>query len=151
MESSVDNSPRCRASETALEFVRYALVGAVAFLADFCALVSVQELLMRRFENGVYVSTAVGFAVGLAVNYALSLKFVFIRDEDRGRGRSVGAFLLFGAIGLAGLALTELGMWVGVGLLAWNYMLVKVFVTGAVLFWNYIGRRVFVFNMHIVK
>ncbi len=129
------------------EFARYAIVGGVAFLADFGTLVLVQETALRTFEWGVYVSTVMGFLVGLAVNYVLSLKFVFTRDGDAGKGRTAGAFLAFGAIGLIGLAATELGMWVGVEILEWNYRVVKFLVTGLVLAWNYLGRRIFVFGL----
>lgn len=128
------------------EFLRYAVVGGIAFVADFGTLVLSQECLLKRFEVGVYVATVIGFVAGLAVNYALSLRFVFTQRKDMGKGRSFGAFLVFGAIGLAGLAWTELGMWIGVGLLSCNYMLVKMIVTVAVLAWNYLGRKLIIFN-----
>ena len=128
------------------EFLRYCVVGGIAFLTDFGTLVAAQELLLKNYSFGVYVATVLGFVVGLAVNYALSLWFVFTQKKDRGRGRSVGAFLVFGVVGILGLLWTELGMWVGVDLLGWNYMPVKVLVTGAVLVWNYIGRKVLVFS-----
>lgn len=128
------------------EFIRYAIVGGIAFIADFGTLVLSQECLLKRFAGGVYVATVLGFVVGLSVNYALSLTFVFTQRKDRGKGRSLGAFLLFGAIGLAGLVWTELGMWIGIEFLSWNYMFVKVIVTGAVLAWNYLGRKLIIFN-----
>lgn len=130
----------------ALEFVRYAVVGGVAFLVDFGTLVLAQEAFFKNFASGVYISTVLGFIAGLAVNYVLSLLFVFTQEKDRGKGRNLGAFLVFGAIGALGLLWTELGMWAGVELLGWNYMLVKIFVTGAVLVWNYLGRKVLIFN-----
>ena len=126
--------------------MRYAVVGGVAFLVDFGTLVAAQEFLFGRLVAGVYLSTVCGFLAGLAVNYALSLLFVFTRAEDRRRGRSVGAFLVFGVIGLLGLLWTELGMWVGVAVLDWDYRLVKVFVTAAVLLWNYLGRKLIIFR-----
>lgn len=129
-----------------LEFLRYVVVGGIAFLADFGALVGAQELFFKQFSWGLYAATVVGFIVGLAVNYFLSLLFVFVSAKDRGKGRSVAAFLIFGIIGLVGLGLTELGMWIGVALLAWNYMVVKVLVTGAVLMWNYLGRKLIIFR-----
>lgn len=89
--------------EMVIEFLRYVIMGGVAFLADFGALVASQELLLKAFLRGVYAATAIGFAVGLAVNYTLSLQFVFTRPKDRGKGRSVGAFLVFGLVGLLGL------------------------------------------------
>lgn len=129
-----------------LEFLRYAVVGGLAFVADFCSLVATQELYLKNFSWGVYAATVVGFIVGLTVNYVLSVLFVFTQAKDRGKGRSVGAFVVFGVIGIAGLGFTELGMWIGVEVLTWNYMIVKVLVTGAVLLWNYMGRKVLVFR-----
>lgn len=128
------------------EFLRYAVVGGIAFLADFGTLVATNELLLRHCEYGVYVATVFGFIVGLCVNYWLSLVFVFTAAKDKGKGRSVGAFVVFGVIGLVGLGLTELGMYIGIECLHWHYMLVKIFVTGAVLAWNYLGRKIIIFR-----
>jgi len=129
-----------------LELLRYVVVGGIAFLADFGTLVLAQELFLKAYPWGVYVATVLGFFVGLAVNYVLSLTFVFISAKDRGKGRTFGAFLIFGIVGVVGLGLTELGMWIGIELLSWNYMIVKVLVTGAVLMWNYLGRKILVFR-----
>lgn len=128
------------------EFVRYAVVGGMAFLADFGTLVAGQELGLKEYSLGLYLSTALGFIVGLIVNYMLSLVFVFTQVKDKGKGRSFGAFIVFAIIGIIGLGLTELGMWFGTVALSWNYMVVKFLVTGTVLFWNYIGRKVTVFR-----
>lgn len=128
------------------EFLRYAVVGGVAFLVDFGTLVACQELLFHSAAWGLYASTAAGFGTGLAANYVLSLRFVFTQAKDRGKGRSVGAFAVFAVVGALGLLWTELGMWLGADVLAWNYMLVKVFVTGAVLVWNYLGRKLLIFR-----
>ena len=128
------------------EFLRYVIVGGIAFLADFGTLVLVQECFLKDWALGVYIATVFGFIVGLAVNYALALWFVFTQAKDKGKGRSFGAFLVFGIIGLLGLVLTEIGMWFGIEILDWNYMIVKVFVTGAVLVWNYLGRKLLIFN-----
>jgi len=129
-----------------LEFFRYAIVGGIAFIADFATLVASQECFLKRFEHGVYVATVLGFIAGLAVNYVLSLCFVFTQRKDRGKGRSFGAFLAFGLIGLMGLGWTELGMWVGIEVFSWNYKVVKVLVACAVLAWNYLGRKLLVFH-----
>jgi len=126
--------------------MRYVVVGWIAFVADFGTLVLTQELFLKDVSNGVYIATVFGFAVGLVVNYLLSLWFVFTQPKDRGKGRSVGAFLVFGVVGLMGLGWTELGMWVGVAVLEWHYMVVKVLVTGVVLMWNYLGRKILIFN-----
>ena len=128
------------------EFLRYIVVGGIAFMADFVTLVGSQELFFHRYAGGVYWATVMGFVVGLAVNYFLSLPFVFTSAKDKGKGRSVGAFIIFGVVGLLGLGWTELGMWVGISCLKLNYMFVKILVTGVVLMWNYLGRKILVFG-----
>lgn len=128
------------------EFLRYVVVGGLAFVVDLGALVLAQELLFGNFALGVYWATALGFVVGLTVNYALSLRFVFTQEKDRGKGRTVSAFLVFGLIGLLGLWWTELGMWIGVSVLGGHYVPVKIVVTGVVLLLNYLGRKILIFN-----
>lgn len=132
------------------EFFRYCIVGGIAFLADFAALWLAQEFLFRplSLSEGVGASLAacVGFVVGLIVNYFLSLEFVFTQEKDAGCGRTFGAFVVFGVVGLVGLGLTALGMWVGVSLAHLHYLIVKIPLTGIVLVWNYLGRKLLVFN-----
>ena len=128
------------------EFLRYVVVGGVSFAADFLSMVLLEEALLKSYSWGIYVAVVFGFLVGLAVNYALSLKFVFTASDYADKGRSVSAFVLFGIIGLVGLLLTELGMWLGVSVLGIHYTLVKVIVTGGVLLWNYLARRLIVFG-----
>jgi putative flippase GtrA len=128
------------------EFFRYAVVGGVAFLADLCSLVVSREFFLRDVPCGVYISVAIGFVVGLVVNYSLSITFVFTDRKYENKGRTISAFAIFAVIGVVGFFLTELGMWIGVGLLDCNYGIVKVFVAAAVLFWNYLGRKFIVFG-----
>lgn len=128
------------------EFLRYAIVGGIAFVADFCVMVAAEEYLFKSIEPGVYCAVILGFLAGLSVNYALSLRFVFRRSDYAERGRSPLAFLAFGVIGVIGLGLTELGMWIGVSLLAVHYTIAKIVVTGGVLAWNYLARRIVVFG-----
>ncbi len=128
------------------EFLRYVVVGGLAFLVDLGTLTLAQELIFKTIPFGIYLATAIGFVVGLTVNYALSLRLVFTQEKDRGKGRTVSAFLVFGLIGLLGLGWTELGMWIGVSVLGGHYARVKIVVTGAVLLWNYLGRKILIFN-----
>ncbi|MEG1787795.1 MAG: GtrA family protein [Kiritimatiellia bacterium] len=128
------------------EFLRYVVVGGIAFGVDFGTLVACQEFFFKNYVYGVYIATVFGFCTGLVTNYILSLWFVFIQPKDRGRGRKMSAFAIFGVVGLLGLLWTEIGMWLGIEWLGLNYMIVKVIVTGAVLVWNYLGRKLLIFN-----
>ena len=118
------------------EFFRYAVVGGIAFLADYGTLFLFQELIL----------TAAGFIVGLIVNYVLSLTFVFRRKDNCGSGKSVAAFLIFTVVGVIGLGLTELIMYLGTELLHISYLIVKIAAAAIVLVWNYVGRKVLIFD-----
>lgn len=126
------------------EFARYVLVGGVAFIVDLVTLIALQEMVFKAFAWGVYVSAVFAFCAGLAANYWLSVNFVFA-SARAGKGRSFGAFVLFVAICIIGLLLTEGGMWCGVEVLKWNYVFVKIVVSGFVLIWNYAAKKLLIF------
>ncbi len=129
------------------EFLRYAVVGGIAFLADFGTLTLFEELILKSRDSGtIFVSTAAGFVVGIAVNYILSLAFVFRAEDNKNSGKSIAAFAAFLIIGLVGLGITEILMHLGVNVLHFNYMIVKIVTAAIVLVWNYLGRKIFVFN-----
>lgn len=129
------------------EFFRYAVVGGIAFLADYGTLFLFQELILTgRTPWELFVSTAAGFIVGLAVNYILSLTFVFRKKDNSGSGKSVAAFLIFAVVGLIGLGLTELIMYLGTEMLHISYLIVKIAAAAIVLVWNYAGRKLLIFN-----
>jgi putative flippase GtrA len=129
-----------------LEFLRYCIVGGLAFLVDFGLLNLFNKILPEQGGYRLYIATAIGFIAGLVFNYIFSLIFVFNSAKHSKVGRSVGAFLIFAVVGGVGLGLTELGMYVGVALLGIHFMLVKIVVTGVVLLWNYLGRKIFIFK-----
>ena len=129
-----------------LEFFRYLLVGGSAFLVDFGTLVLCKEVLLPDFPLKLYTATAIGFIAGLIFNYILSITFVFEIAKKSRVGHSFLDFVVFTAIGVIGLGLTELGMALGVDWLKINYMLVKIMVTAIVLLWNYLGRKLFIFK-----
>lgn len=133
------------------EFMRYAVVGGIAFLFDAGTLAVFREIIFKSngSETVMAISVAAGFIIGLIVNYVLSITLVFRSAQQQKKGKTVKAFLTFAVIGLIGLGLTELGMYIGVkivGSAGFWYLLVKCFVAGAVLVWNYIGRKMFVFK-----
>lgn len=140
------------------EFLRYALVGGIAFLVDFGVFTLLRETVYSgRADNAaVLVSTAAGFVFGLAVNYFLSMSIVFRKESQQKKGRTASAVLIFVAVGVVGLGLTELLQWLGEAYLLKLSLFeslgklgkyaVRFAVTGIVLVWNYVGRKIFVFK-----
>ena len=144
------------------EFLRYAVVGGIAFVIDFGVFALFREFVFGG-GNGVAaitVSTAAGFIAGLAVNYVLSMMMVFRTKKQQEQGRNLKAVLVFAVIGVIGLGLTELLQWLGEAKLLTSTMgkeldsaigglgvyAVKIVVAGIVLIWNYVGRKIFVFK-----
>jgi len=121
-----------------LEFMRYCLAGGIAFLCDYTML-----FVLIEFAGIHYlISSIAGFIAGLLANYILSKRWVF----KGSRAKGFGSFFTFSVIGVIGLGVTEVCMWLGVDVLELKYMVVKLFVTGVVLLWNYSARKVFVFS-----
>ena len=140
------------------EFMKYVVVGGVAFLADggvlalfyYVFLNRVDVLFWNHFDLRTIFSTAAGFTAGLIINYILSTLLVFNKETQKNSMGRVQAFTIYAVVGIVGLLLTELGMSLGRLILNSYYtsfmLIVKVVVAGIVLVWNYLGRKIFVYK-----
>lgn len=135
-----------------MEFLRYAVVGGVSALVDMAVNYVMLFFILggTKDDRGlVAISVACGFAVGLFVNFVLSNIFVFKSEEQKEKGRTLGAFLIYVAVGVIGFGLTELMTILGTLIIGdggiW-YLLLTCFVKGVVLIWNYVGRKIFVYK-----
>ena len=133
------------------EFLRYVMVGGIAFLVDAGMLVLGREVVFTGMpaNTNLLLSTILGFLFGLTINYLLSQWVVFRKPEQRALGWRSSAFIKFGIVGLIGLGLTALGMFIGVRLVGdkgFRYVFVKSMVAGLVLIWNYAGKKMFVYK-----
>ena len=145
-----------------LEILRFLLVGGVATLADYFVFWIFDAWIFPESWGTValVLSTALGFCVGLIVNWVLSVRFVFRETEAEISVRSKKPFLAFAWIGLIGLLMTEIGVVLLVwafpsvtlfgktALLgtAWEKWLAKAIMTCLVLVWNYLVRKIFIFR-----
>lgn len=116
------------------QFVRYLVVAFVGLGFDFGTLV----LLREAFGIHYLVAAAGGFIVGLAVNYLLSIKFVFSNPKIKSHAMNFG---LFGLIGLIGLGILSVLMWFFTDGLNVNYIISKILATFFVYMWNFFARR----------
>ena len=135
-----------------MEFIRYVFVGGFAAVVDMAVNYVMLFYILGADKNDrgmVAISVAVGFIVGLAVNYFLSNVFVFRTDEQKKKGKTIAAFMIYAAVGLIGFGLTEVLTILGTHLIGdsgiW-YLLLTCFVKGVVLIWNYVGRKIFVYR-----
>jgi len=132
--------------DTIGEFARYIIVGGTAFLLDACIVFFSREFLFRDLSYGLYFAVALGFMAGLLINYWLSIVFVFTRGKEKTKGKRFVALILFILIGVLGLGLTELGMFIGDNFTSLHYMYVKLIVSGIVMVWNFAMRKIIVFG-----
>lgn len=145
------------------EIFRFLLVGGGATVVDYLAsYLFYTWLLPPERIGGVWaliLSTAVGFCVGLLVNWILSVHFVFKAVRNKEEAHSKKGFITFTLVGLVGLAISLLGMQL-VNVLPsitifstttflreeWKWWMMKVVMTCIVLVWNYVGRKLLVFK-----
>jgi len=131
-----------KSNNIGIQLFRYTIVGGIAFLGDFATLFCITE-----FLNVYYlVSAGIAFLVGLSINYSLSIKWVF---SERKLNSSFLEFIIFMSIGLAGLILNEVFMWILTDKLGFYYLVSKIGTTAIVYLWNFTVRRFALFNKEI--
>jgi putative flippase GtrA len=84
-----------------------------------------------------------GFCAGAVVAYVASIAWVF---ESRTVRRASLEFGLFVAIGVAGLLLTELLLWLQIGRLGWPPLWSKAGAAGVVFMFNFGVRKALLFG-----
>lgn len=123
-----------------LQFFRYAFVGGWATVADW----SIQFLLTDVAKVHYLISAVAAFIVGLGVNFVLSKKFVFSREKKQ--HSSSTEFAVYAIIGIIGLILTAIIMYVLTDKLKLYYMISKIIATAVVFVWNFVARKVVLYR-----
>ena len=121
------------------QFLRYLVVGGVAFVVDFGVLVLLTEVLSLHYLT----SAAVAFCCGLVINGILSITWVF---DTRSLGSKKTEFTIFSVIGVVGLGWNELLMYLGTDVVGLDYRLSKLITVAIVLFWNFGMRKLILFG-----
>ena len=121
------------------EVLSYLLASAIALGIDFVSYIGLIRLLGMNYQ----LAAAVGFSLGLVTIYFLSVKFVF---QARAVNNSLAEFLLFTGIGIAGLLLNSLILYMAVDKLHQAYELSKLISAGFVFCFNFSLRKLMLFN-----
>jgi putative flippase GtrA len=121
------------------EGVRYFAASALALAVDF----GVYSGLIRLAGVDYLVAAPIGFALGLATIYALSIRWVF---RQRRLKDARAEFALFALIGLAGMALNQGILYAGVERFALSYEFAKIVSAGTVFCFNFAIRKLLLFT-----
>ena len=124
-----------------IQFVRNPLAGLTAFAVDYL-------LLYILTEAGLHylIAAAVAFIAGTTANYYLCRALVF--NAYMPRFKNMPEYLFFIIIGVIGLGLTELFMYLITDLIGLHYLVSKIISGTLVSLWNFFARRLFIFNQY---
>ena len=139
MKTRLESLLRARTDSTRVQFLRYVFVGGTAFIFDFGILYG-----LKTYGGVNYLLAAtVSFVIGLAVNYVLSVTWVFSRHTMRSRWLE---FWVFAAAGVVGLGFNDLFMWLFTSVAGLYYLVSKVGATALVFLWNFFARNLSLFR-----
>lgn len=122
-----------------MKILRYAAVGGIAAVIDFV----IFAVFAKWLEFNYMAIGALGFIIATAVNYILSIRFVF---ESGVRFKFRKEITLVFLISFIGLLVNQLVLFIGISILAWEMLFIKLCATGSVFLWNYGARTYFIFK-----
>lgn len=125
--------------QTLIQLIRYTFVGGAAFAFDF----GVYALGIYILDMHYLLAAALGFLFGLTVNYTLSVFWVF---SERKLSNPLAEFLIFTAIGLIGIGLTEILLYALVEFAGAGYIAARLITAVVVYLWNFFARKYGLFN-----
>lgn len=135
-----------------IQFLRSVIVGAVATIID----IGVLTVLVEAFNVNVFIATAIGFIVGLLVNFFISSVWVF--EKSKVVKNRVSEFIIFALIGVVGLIINELivnffDLYLAKSLIFGSfidsdkyYLIGKLVATVIAFVWNFFARKFIIYR-----
>ncbi len=125
-------------TRTSVQLIKYAGVGGTAALVEWTSF----AVLITAARLHYLTAVSASFVIATAVNYLLSVLFVFVR----GRHPAHKELVLLYLVSAVGLLLNLLLMSLFVGFLSMPVMPSKIAATGIIFFWNFGARKIWVFE-----
>lgn len=122
--------------------VKYGIASVLALGVDLGLLL----LLIHVFKVNYLVAASIAFCVGLIVNFAVSHNRIFKNQRIK---NNVYNFAAFTAIGVIGLCVNAVILWVCFDIMNLSLIVSKCISVVIVFFWNFLGRRQFLYQGHI--
>jgi putative flippase GtrA len=121
-----------------VQFFRYLFVGGFSAVTDIGTLFVCASMLHIHY----LIAAALAFLVGNVVNYVLSMAWVFSSS-----GQVKKELFYFTIIGLCGLLLNELIIWIAVEFGNLNYMVGKLLSVSIIVVFSFSARRVLMMKL----
>ena len=136
------------------QIIKFGFVGGLCFLIDFAISTVIVAVLGNVLEHSTaaLIGGFFGFTISVIVNYLLSMKFVFTRNEELGRKKE---FIIFIVLSVIGLGINEIILWICSNIYSANpnleniisftvwFAMSKIFATAIVMVYNFISRKIF--------
>ncbi len=129
---------RGKAQGSLIQAFRYGLTSAVSLGFDFGGL----WLLTEAVGVHYLVSAVISYGLGMVVNYALSVVWVFPSRKLKSRAIEFGAFV---GIGLAGMGINEALLWLLTDVLKLHYLVSRAVSAVIGFLWKFVARKVALF------
>ena len=124
------------------QFLRYMVTGGFAFVADF----GLFALCLYAFGWHYLLANLVGLVAGLVLNYLMSILWVFTACKRILKTKKGIEFVLFALVGIAGVGINQVLMYLMVDGLGINEMVSKMIAAVLVLMWNFGARKLILFK-----
>ncbi len=128
-----------KSSTLRTEIFRYTIVTGVSFIFDFGLLYLLTDILHLYY----LLSAVISYGSGMAVNYSLSVKWAFGRRSMTNRMAEFGVFI---AIGVAGMGVNTLILWLWQGVLGLHYLLGRIVSAVIGFVWKFAARKLALFR-----
>ncbi len=127
-----------RHSTRGFEAYRFIVAGLATFAVEYALLILLKEGLGIQY----LIANAIAFTVAVALNYLLSVAWVFHGARQGGNVAKIAFF----TVSVIGLGLNQLLMWLLVGLGGLYYLVAKLITSTLVMLWNYAAKRKVLFH-----
>lgn len=121
------------------EYFKYCLIGVLVTGLDFFILTVEVELLHIYY----LIAASISYSIAAVVHYFLSADYVF---SDSATKKGFYEFFVFLLLGVIGLLLYELFMWLFVNFGHIHYLIAKIFSTGVTFSFNFFSRKYILFR-----
>ena len=128
-----------KTDHTFIHLLRSILSSSLGFSIDFGLLAFFVEILQVYY----LIAASMSFAAGTTMTYILSVRWIFSRRKVRDRRLE---YLLFTAVGVIGLLLNAVLLWLFTESAGVHYLLSKIIAASMVFFWNFVARKLLLFR-----